>query len=317
MSTDCAIGNDARACIEPGASPHTFDASSELYELQSESLVLNQEYIDVSGLTGTRQKRSRSLLDGIYNVSGDLVMLVSPAEMALWAQRILGGTEQTDTPSAGQSTWGYGSSIPPFGALIDRIAQDGAAEPTWQYNDLYINQARFSSGPNEPVIMTLSVIGKSETKPGATFPTLTYGTTVAYEPMVHHQTSFVYNDTTYRFNRWELTINNGLAIRQENSQAPVAICPEDFAVNLRINAPWVNAFAGDYGLARNNDTDNVFSITGTGVFVKFTFPGYLHQRKKGPTVGGPQQIRWDMDLEARYDSIGAADAINIVLDYTP
>src|SRR5688572_5806682 len=132
----CAQGSQARWYVEPDASPHTFDGSSESYEFSYEDVKVQETIPYTGGIRGTRQEATEQTRAGHYIVGGPIVTSAHPLMLDLWLPRILGATESANV-------FDLAESLPTFGVLINRVTQ------TFEMKDCYINRATLhgESGP--------------------------------------------------------------------------------------------------------------------------------------------------------------------------
>src|SRR5688572_9315496 len=104
----CAQGSLSALYVEPGASTHTFDSSSERYEFLYETLQKRPRIVGGNGIRGTRAQSVERTRLGAYPVGGRIAMNVSPADLDLWLPRILGATESSDTFATAESLPSFG-----------------------------------------------------------------------------------------------------------------------------------------------------------------------------------------------------------------
>lgn len=309
----CATGAQAQLAIQDSATPTFPDTTASLlYEFLSESLTLNQEQIDVSGMSGSRERRAQTLVDGPEIIEGDIRMYLTAIDLDTWLPRILGGTKQADTPSAGLDTFDMAELLPEFGALIDRVASNGTRS-TFAYKGCKVSRAVITGSVGQPVTMTVTIMGQTEDFHGEAFPSgQTYPTGANSQPYVFHEATVSYNSQLYQFNSFELIIDNLAEARHENSITAEEICATDLAVNLNMNVPWIDTFAPDYRAA---DVTGYLKFTKGAFSSTFTF-GELVQRAQAPNVDGKTQIRWNLPLEARLSADGLTPQIRVVNDIT-
>lgn len=308
----CNVGSKAKLCIHD-ADPATFpdDTNSKLYEIQSETLTGRQPLIDLSGLSGTRERRAAAVADGPKETGGDVALFLSPIDMEDWAPRIIGDNSNT---VANVTTFDFAETLDPFGILIDRLASNGTRS-TWEYQDVKIGRTVISSSAqSQPVLMTCTVLGTTETFHGAVFPaSITLPTGASAKPYVHSQGVFTYQSKSYKYNAFELVIDNGLDARLENALTAEEICATDQIVTLRLNVPWTDTFAPDFAAAAG--AGNI-QWTAGGLSTQILF-GSLHQLKQAPNATDKNPIRWNLELEARLSADGNTPQIQIVNDLAP
>ena len=300
----CATGSQSQMVVEDSATP-TFPntAASLKYEFLSETLSGSQQQIDVAGMSGSRERRAQTLVDGPQEVSGDIVMYVTPIDLDTWLPRILGAAEVADV-------FDIAETLPVFGVLIDRVALKSTLA-TFAYKGCVVSRCVIAGSSGNPVTMTVTILGKTETFEGEAFPAspaLPTGSNA--QPYVFHEGVLTYNSQTYQYNSFELIIDNFAEARLENALTAEEICTTDLAVNLNVNVPWLDAFASDYEAA---DVTGNLTFTKGGLSTIFTF-GELVQTTQAPNVSGKGQIRWNLPLEARLSADGTTPAISVTND---
>lgn len=70
----CSFGSKARLLIEPGASTHTFDSSSEIYEFYSCTVGERGRFVGGNAITGAFGKRGERIRSAAGYVGGSLVL---------------------------------------------------------------------------------------------------------------------------------------------------------------------------------------------------------------------------------------------------
>lgn len=121
MTTNCggpAVGVFTKLLFEPGASPHTFDANSERYELDAsanpmENFQRHGRLIGSQGITGKIYKLKQRVRQGGYFVYGRIVMNPSPGALSTLLPYLVGS-------DAGGGVFTPGNCLNTFGALFDR-----------------------------------------------------------------------------------------------------------------------------------------------------------------------------------------------------
>ena len=300
----CAQGSQAAFYVEPGSSPHTFDASSERYEFIYERLIKQPFIISTEGIRGTRQESKEQTREGAYIVGGPVIMNVNPLALDLWLPRILGGSESTDT-------FPFAESLPSFGVLLNRVTQ------TFEYKDCYVNSAMIygagTPGSTSQLLrMATDIWGMSQVT-GTSAPAVSISTTAtSADPYRFSECVFTINSTAREVKNFRLTINNFLERRFVNSQTATAICPRALAVTLDLVVPYDSGNSNLYD-AMATGLSGTLAITNSTVSTTFTF-GTLEAVTPSPHVRGKTEI--DMHIRAVARKSGSTDAVSVVNDST-
>lgn len=305
MSTTCAQGALARFLVEPGQSPYTFDASSEIYDFHSESLAKHGRIVGARGITGSRSQLIGLTRLGSYAVGGRISMPTNPYDLDNWLPRILGGTATGDT-------FPLAESLPWFGVMFNRVTG------TFVYEGCHVNRAvwRGTAGPadGEPElieqILEIYCLDEDATATyPSTPPTLSQGTN--RKPYIMGDGTLTIDGTTYNFQEFVLVIDNVLHPRWVNSLTPETLCPQDRVVTLRVRTPFTaDVFSGLYA--------NASAITGVAASLAFTngtvsttfnFTN-LQWADTSPVVPGKTEIPLYIDFVARSAGSGELSVTN-------
>lgn len=304
----CAQGSQAKLCLEPGASPHTFDTSSEPYEFLRENLITRHSMGVPDGIRGTRSEASERARFGPSQHGGPIWMNCSPADLVNILPRALGA-------NASGTTFALAESIQPFGAMVDRVTA------VFKYNDCVIDKLLLSgesTGGEQPdfIQMVLVLIAKSSDNSiegSATFPTLTLGVTAAHAPYVFQDTVFTLGGAARETKRFRLLIDNAVQPRWVNSRNPTALCPTRRVVSLQTVHPFDTDTDDLYAQALAGAAGSLAITNGT-VSTTFTF-GKLQVPKEDPNVQGKQEIDLSLMMVARKD--GSTAELTVTNDSTP
>jgi len=282
---DDSQGAQAQLCVEPGASPHTFDGSSEPYPFVSEGLARADTLLDTNGIRGTRSHASERVRSGVYTVGGTILLHPSPADLDLWLPRILGAAESTDT-------FDLAETLPEFGVLIDRVAK------TFEYTDCKVNRATFRSSVdgNGLLQLELDIVGKTEVE-DTSFPTLTLGTADNDAPYAHHDSVVTLAGGAVDARSIEIVIDNLLEASFNNSRTATSITPQDRIVTVRTVHPFNSDVTGLYGTAAAGIDGSVVYTNGN-MSTTFTF-GQLQFPNESPLVSGKNSIPYTLNMTAR------------------
>ncbi len=270
-----AVGVYGKMLIEPGTSPHTFDASSERYVIvtkgpAAENIQKHGRLIGGQGISGLVRKLSSRVRQGGYYCYGQFTINPSPGDFDTLLDYLV-GDESTDV-------WTAKDCPNPFGTLIYRDKE------AWEYKDCYVagwvleGRAPQYRERGEPDILTLTVhvIAKDENK-GTSWP--------SPEPSVpsggeYYPYTFqdlddgVYGGVTIggvtrEIYGFRLTYDNHLKVKYANSLTAQAIFSTGRTIKLDVYAPWDAA------------NDNLYDMgyTGSAAQVKM---GYLESGLTNP-----------------------------------
>ena len=291
----CTSGINMKLAVVEAATSDFSSGATQLI-VESESLRKNETQIDLSGIKGTRSRSVEEIEEGPYDVSGSIILKPSANDFNLLLPWILGADE------AATDTFAVAETLQEFCCLIDRVATI-STRSTWKYEGLKVNKAILRGTKGQPVRLELQVLGKTEEADSDAFPALSLSTGEPATPYVFNECSFQYGSTAMPFSSFEITIDNALEVRRENTIVAADLCPMDRIVTARFDVPWEAGVAGEYDAAEQAGT---FVMAKTNVSTSFAF-GRLVQPAQSPAVGGKGRIPWNLNLEAR--STGATKEI--------
>lgn len=226
MANDANYGFEHRFAF--GASPATFDSSSQRFEVVSSSIGKKGEVLDGMGLLGTRTRREDRTRAGIIRVDGSLVLEPSIRMFDFFTPFVLGAAESTDTFNVADSLTGFDMLHDPFntGANATKFAE------------LYVNRAslRFATGM---LRWTHDCIGKTATA-GQTFASAALGSTALLDsPLTFYDSASGFNiqSGAIAIEEGELIIDNVLDAKFRNAQTAQSIRATDRIVSLITNIP--------------------------------------------------------------------------------
>ena len=280
---EASQGAQAKLCIEPGAAPHTFDASSEPYEIVSEGLQRRGSILDTEGIRGTRSHQSERTRPGTYEIGGSITLHPSPADLDLLLPRILGAAESVDV-------FALDETLPAFGVLIDRVAE------TFQYTDCKVSKATFRGSAGGLVELAIDVVGTTEVT-GTTYPSLTLSTAANAAPYLLSDGVLNLQSSARKMMDFELVIDNSLNARFTNSQTATSITPQDRVITLKTTNPFTSDEVDLYGQS-NAGAAGSLVFTNGGMSTTFTF-ATLQVPDLSPVVGGKQEIPLVLEMTAR------------------
>lgn len=282
-------GSQATIYVKAGASPHTYDGTSELHIVDSETLRRTDELIDAEGIRGTRSHHAIRVARDRYNVGGGIVMRPGMFAIEKWIPRILGGataggvTQLTETIAAGQT----------FGVLCRRGADD------FSYTDCKVNQAIFRAASGGVVALELDIMGKTEddtVTPGAV-PTLIVSNNRT--PIVFSSGTLSLAGTSRTFEEFTLTINNNLVRQFYNSATAQSLSEQDLGVTLSVTLPWESGLKSAlYNLGPGGTAlGSLAFLAPTGQTITFDF-GTLIAPTETPTIPGKTNVPFVLNFTA-------------------
>lgn len=304
----------SKLLIEPAASPHTFDASSEIYQLVNEQLNKSVSYIETPDLNGSYTLETADLQSGPSYVFGDTTFRLRPDELATLLAHLIGNESPSGTFTLADST------LPPFcGLLLDKSAD------VFEYADMrcrrWVVRSQTSAAGNPPQAAELIVswIGKTRglvTDWPGTPPTAPTGE--AMVPFIHEQSVLTLDGTAYPKMDFVLACDYNLGPEwYGGTLTPSDICPQGRRqIQLRVRHPYHSGTLGLLSLASGVDGNLKFQATTSGGTVSIDFQfGAVHPLPKDPNATGPGKVPLYMDYVI---SKGASDPdLKVVLDHDP
>jgi hypothetical protein len=260
------------------------------YDFQSESLVLDEQFIDTNGLRGTRSRFIANVRQGNRRVAGQLHLQPTAVELSNLLPWILGGSPT----GSGTVTYPLADALPTARYItVDR----GPQVPT--YNGCQVDRATFKGSQGEPLDLILDIVGIDETLGASgSFPNLSIDVTT--QPFIFTDLALVINGNTYNAKDIEVVIDNSIdKERFYNSQTLVSVQAMDRHVMLNTQLPYGVASAA-YGTGPGGVLATaIFTGPGTSVlefsFVKVAFP-----RKSPSFTAGRQEEMLPMQGIAYY-----------------
>lgn len=305
MST-ASQGYAATVCAEPGASPHTFDVSSEPYEFNSFTVRRQDNILDTDGIRGTRSHHSINTRLGTYTVGGGVQWKPTVADLVLWLPRILGAT-------ASGTTFALLDNLNTNGVFGLLLADGSATAHNREFTDCMVNRATFSCGPGQLLDLNLDIVGKTEVL-GTSFPALTLGTTaLSNSPFVFSDAVFTFVSGARDTLSCEIVVDNMLDVRFSNSRTATSITSKDRMVTVRTRHPFTTSEFALYNQAVGGTTGTIV-FTNSTVSLTFTF-GVLQVAAVGPVVNSKGEI--ELEVEATARMTGSTRELVVTLDSTP
>ncbi len=281
--------------VEPLASPHVFDTSSERYEFWRESLRKDGSIIDSDGIRGTRSAAKENIRQGPYSIGGPITMNFSAGMLDLWLPRILGTDESVNV-------FAVADTLPVFGCLIGYDSNFKI-----EYKDCMVNQALFhavAAGPDdEPRLadLTLDIWGLTSAN-GTTLPVVSVPTAANFSPFIFSDVVMTVLSAAREVKEWWILIDNHLHRRWVNSVSATRMCPRKRTVMLRARVPFDTANTDLYDQAIAGAA-GTFALTNTGTnSCSFAFAN-LVSPSEGPVIPGKTEL--DLTLQFMARSSGA------------
>ena len=278
--------------MEPGAAPHTFDASSEPYDPLYETLKKTGRIVGGNTIRGTRSQASERTRYGHYEVGGRVAFNISPIDLDLWLPRMLGAAESTDV-------FALADTLPSFGILVDRVTQ------TFQYKDCVVDRwmihGKAGPGDGDPDLLelVLDIIAKDEVT-GTSYPSLTLPVTSNVAPYVMSDCSTLTLASAARLMKefW-LVGSNYVQRRWVHSITATRLTPRDRTIGLRAIFPYDSDHSSLYSQAIAGATATMtFTNSNISKSLQLVF-GTLQCADHSPTVQGKQEINIQIEGTAR------------------
>jgi hypothetical protein len=304
----------SKLLIEPGVAPHTFDASSEIYEYNAESMKRHGRLGGHHGIRGTRshpKARVRELASYFY---GQVVMYISPADWVTLAPKC-GFNNQS--PSG---TFNLTEDTPYFGMLLDRDYG------VFEYKDCKVDQWELKGrapemgddGEPDMLTLTLTIIGSDEatntTWPG-TPPALSQDADDAPYAFHDAEGQVTILSSARPITEFVLHGNNFQYARYVNALRPHSVMPRDRFVSFACRTPWIAATEDLYAQTAAGAAGSLKHIIG-GMSSLFDF-GNLHFPPLSPAAErGKQEIQLILSGFSTATSASTLE-VKLVNDNTP
>lgn len=294
-----SAGSLTKLCVEPGASAHTFDTSSEPYRFWTCSLKRRGTIIDPNTIQGTRTHASEVTRSGPSLVRGAITMPISPADLDRWLERALGGTKSGNNIAVAET-------VPAFGVLVQYYSGKTIEYKDCKLDKLILQGNAHQEGQTpEPIQMTLEIVGLT-TAVDTSYPSLTLGVTLAHAPFTFCDatTSQVSSNRTVR--AFSLVIDNHIeALWGNGSCTPVELLERDRTVTYQVLVPFTSTNVDLYAQSAAGTTGNLV-FTNSTVSTTLTF-GVL----QAPIVGPSIQHKGEVLLPVTYTARGITTTAEI------
>jgi hypothetical protein len=188
--------------VEPAG--ESFDTSSERWAFKASSTLGKTGVIlDSENTLGTRTRRVENTRLGPYNVTGTLVIDVTPLWLDKWLPRILGANESTDTFATAETVQAFDIMQDLEGGVFTHLG-------------CKVNKATFRGRQGGIVECTLDIVGKTETT-GASPPAVALGTAAGDYPYVFTDAAVSLYASSRAIQDFEFSIDNQIKASFYNS----------------------------------------------------------------------------------------------------
>ena len=297
-----------KVCVEPGASPHTFDTDSELYWFYLHTLGKRGKLAYDGQITGSRSHLATQVQPASYIAYGDIAMRLNAGDLDNWLPRILGGTEQAT------DIFPLADTLPSFGVLSDKVAE------TEEVKDCVVSRAiirgkatQFDDENPEPIELILQVVGK-EHATGTTFPAAVRPTGNEYLPYMFSEATLTIAGTARTMYDFVLVMDNQVQVRFANSTFPVGLCPSGRLIRLQTTLQF-----------NDDNTDDLFEFPSAGATVQLKFTKsnvsttfdfiLMKAADNSPPIRGRGEVPLSLDLWALKS--GSTNELIVTNDRTP
>jgi hypothetical protein len=283
----------------------------EVYEYKQESITGNRTIIRNPGLRGSRTRVIERLRQGTQAPGGTLVFEPTLAELRNLIPRILGGAEVSET---GFYQYATADTLIPFWLSIDKQAK------VFNYQNMYVDEAEFHSGPGSPLTLTLHC--ESLTQSLGAAGSFQSGLTIsAAAPMVHFDSTLTLAGNAVQAMDITLSVKNMLKKdRFVNSQTRTDLPPMGRVVTLKVTLPYTSDTTAFYDTGPTGVTADVYWSVGgvgdgaAGTDIHFILGTVVFPAPDSPTVQGEDEVPLSLTGEV-YSLAGAAE-ISAKIDIT-
>jgi hypothetical protein len=297
-------GFSGRFAVEPGAAPHTFDASSERWKFTKDTVKRTVPLLVSEGITGTRSQAVDMAVPGEYSVGGQLEINPSFLFWDLWLPRILGAAESTDT-------FNIAETLQEWGMISDRGAE------IVQYDSMKVSKMELRFAPGL-LVCTLDVMGLEADEAGAvTFPAASFSAAASTRLQTYHASTFSLEPTDDGAG----IVREGI-ITVDNMLEAMPGAGIGFAESLResgrlVTLSLTNAMSADdweeiYGT--ETPWDATVTLAHENMSTVFTLRNLLCPRDTPVNDGKGQEIKSALTFQAFQDADGTNKEIQVTND---
>lgn len=223
-------------------------------DFQSLNLVCEEEFIDTTGLRGTRSRVGERVRAGVRRIHGPLRLQPSTLEWTYFLQAIMGGTPT----GSGTVTYPLADTLPTQSVIVD----DNMKVMT--YTGCAVDKATISAKQEQQIVeLQLDLVGQDESVANAgTFPAGSIDTTTYPLRFYDCAGAITINSVVYNAKELTLTIDNAIdKDRFFNSQTLVTVQPTDRHIAFSALLPYGDASA----------PYNTIGVAGCAVTIVFTY----------------------------------------------
>lgn len=314
----CAQGALAKLAVKEASGDITWSTGTVIpIPFARESLQKRAHIGHPDVIIGSREEVSERARFAPYFYGGWIVFHLSPGHAATVFPWALGADADGSTPPF----YDLAESLQTFGVLVDKVT--GVHE----FYDGVINRMIISgkqNGPGGPpnfITCAIQCIFKGYNGPSTadSYPSLTYGITGEYKPLVFEDTDnagtsrLTLNAATREMKSFTLDINNHVEPRYVNSLTPTALCPTRRTITLTTVHPYDSGTSSLYDQAVAGAGGSLNIVNGT-VSVAFTF-GNVQADVITPVVDGKHEINLQMQMSIR--KVSTTASLRVAVDSTP
>lgn len=286
---------EAQLFAEPGASPHTFDSSSERWEFVTETLQGLGTLIESQSTLGTRFADVAQTRKGIKTIGGDILFEPTKTWFDSWLPRVLGANESTDT-------FAVAETLQTFGLMVYRKTV------TATYSDCYVNRLSLRGSVGQLMQATVNIMGMSNSSGSLPSKSLSYSD-AGDMPYVFSDGTLTLASEAIKYTDIELIIDNALIVKHTNSVNPTSICPGRANITLRVKVdPDSTAVISALSSVATTGIAGVFALTNGIASTTFTF-GKLVKPDNEYTIATTGGVDWDIELTAKKNNSTAAISV--------
>lgn len=207
----------------------TDDATySALEVLEGSSIGVQEQFTDTNGIRGTRQHSADRVRRTQRMTQGRFQLAPSANELDLVLPWILGANESTDV-------FALAETVP---ARYLKVLRDADKK---LYDGVKVNGAEFACAENQPLTLSLDLMGVDEATDGDATETAAFAD--GSGPYVMSDCVVSVGGTQYQFRQLSIQVQNALEVKYNNSITPTAIHATDLIVNVQLGLPFGDASA--------------------------------------------------------------------------
>lgn len=284
-------GSLTALCMEPGASPHTFDTNSEPYRFWVCDVARRGTIIDPNSIQGTRSHVSERTRSGPSLVRGKITMPIAPLDLDRILERALGGTKSGDTIAVAET-------VPAFGLLVKYYSGQTIEYTDCKIDRMIIQGNAFEEGQQpEPIQMTLEIVGLTAVV-DTSYPVLTLGVAAGHAPYTFCDVTSTQVSAARKLKSFTLVVDNHLEPYWRNgSCTPIGLMERDRTVTLQEWVPYISDNEALYAQSAAGTTGTLVFTNGT-MSCTFTF-GVLQAPVIGPVIQHKNEVLLPVAYQAR------------------